>query len=63
VPPLKLKTQLNTEIAACDKKQKEQEHKHARPQSRDASHGVEQPESTKWTLKRALNPCSKASLN
>jgi hypothetical protein len=45
-----IKNQLNTEIAACDKKQKEQEHKHAR----DASHGVlrvEQPESTKWTSK------------
>jgi hypothetical protein len=35
-----IKNQLNTEIAACDKKQKEQEqeHKHARV----ASHGVEQ---------------------
>jgi hypothetical protein len=57
-----IKNQLNTEIAACDKKQKEQEHKHAH----DASHGVEQPESiyTKWTSKQwALNPCSKASVN
>jgi hypothetical protein len=51
-----IKNQLNTEIAACDKKQKEQKHKHA-------SHGVEQPESTKWTSKWASNPCSKASLN
>jgi hypothetical protein len=42
-----IKNQLNTEIAACDKKQKEQEHKHAH----DASHGVEQPESTRWTSK------------
>jgi hypothetical protein len=32
-----IKNQLNTEIAACDKKQKEQEHKHAH----DASHGVQ----------------------
>jgi hypothetical protein len=54
-----IKNQLNAEIAACDKKQKEQEHKHAH----DASHGVEQPESTKWTSKWALNPCSIASLN
>jgi hypothetical protein len=32
-----IKNQLNTEMAACDKKQKEQEHKHAH----DASHGVQ----------------------
>jgi hypothetical protein len=57
-----IKNQLNTEIAACDKKQKEQEHKHAH----DASHGVEPelkvrngPQSSKW----ALDPSSKASLN